>query len=79
MNTTKYWNKSKGKYGRTVYYLVDTEKNRQTVGVVIKHPFVKPGEHGAYWYAKWGMCPSEEIVEFSTLKDAKAGLLEATS
>ena len=79
LTDSKWWESGRDSHGRSIHYLVHATDKRTTLGVVIKHPSIKSGQPGAYWYAKWGMCPSEEIVKFSNLRDAKAGLLEATS
>jgi hypothetical protein len=81
LNDSKWWESDRDSYGRSIHYLVHaTDKNRTTLGVVIKHPFIKPGQPGAYWYAKWGYTTLDDVVvRFTRLRDAKAGLLEATS
>lgn len=77
---SKWWERTTDSYGRTIHYLVDADKNRKTLGVVIKHPFIEPGQLGAYWYAKWGHSTLDDVVvRFTRLRDAKVGLLEATS
>lgn len=77
---SKWWDSGRDSYGRSIHYLVDASKNRTTLGVVIKHPFIEPGQVGAYWYAKWGHTVLDDTtMQFRCLRDAKAGLLEATS
>lgn len=85
MNTTtatRNWYRERDDYGRSVHHL--TSENRwNTVGVVVKHPLMKAGEFGSYWYCRWdlpyGAAQDEKVVKFSSLKDAKAALEAATA
>jgi len=74
--TARTWTRGRDDYGRAVHYL--TDQTLHTVGVVVKHPLKKAGEPGSYWYCRWDLpygTPQEiKVVEFSTLKGAKAGL-----
>lgn len=83
MNTTtasRAWTRQRDDYGRSVHAL---HNGRGTVGVVVKHPLLKSGEHGAYWYCRWDLpygSPREQVVaNFRTLNEAKAALAEVTA
>lgn len=75
--TTYRWVSGRDDYGRSIHHLYDN--THRVHGVVVKHPLRRKGETGAYWYTRWYMpqgTPREEDVrEFTTLADAKAGLL----
>lgn len=77
--TARAWIRSRDDYGRSVHYL----RGVRTVGVVVKHPLMKAGEYGSYWYCRWDLpfdAPKDEkIVKFTSLKDAKAALEAATA
>lgn len=79
--TTRTWNRDRDDYGRSVHYLHNAMY--RTLGVVVKHPRKKAGEFGSYWYCRWDLpaaAPREiKVVEFSTLKDAKAALETVTA
>lgn len=80
MNTTTYWSRSRDDHGRSVHYL--RRAGCLTSGVVVKHPLKAAGEPGAYWYCRYDLpvdAPREiKVVEFTTLKNAKAALESAT-
>lgn len=84
MNT---WIRERDDYGRSVHYLTGcgtmTINGRRTAGVVVKHPLLKAGEFGSYWYARWDLpvtAPQDQkIVKFTNLRDAKAALEAVTA
>lgn len=73
---TRTWTRGRDDYGRSVHHL--RNQRFRTVGVVVKHPLKKAGEPGSYWYCRWDLpfdtAREVKVAEFSTLKDAKAGL-----
>lgn len=84
MNSTTTWIRTRDDYGRSTHVLhrAGYSAGHRATGVVVKHPALKAGEYGSYWYCRWDLpygTPREiAVVKFTNLKDAKAALEAAT-
>ena len=76
MIVSYHWDAGRDNYGRSVHTLRRFPAYRAE-GVVVKHPGIKVGQPGAYWFTDWRVATQTNLFDdpsrqFPTLKAAKA-------